>query len=327
MLNRRMQVSLALVAGLALAAGIAAHAGLPAVMAVLGRLGAGELAWLCAQQMGSVLLCGWAWWIFTQGASFVACAAARFVRDGTSSVLAIVPGMGEVAGMRALTLFGARAGNAAGSGVVDLATEILAQVLFTLAGLVALVAVLGRAELHHAAAIAAATLLPLVVIYAACRSTGVRGALTRLVARLKQRFGLARWQLGVDAMQTVGALWRDRPRLAAGTLIHLAAWMLAALQIWYAAQALDSPLMPLSALALAAIVHAARGALFVVPWGAGVQEVGFVVAGAALGLDEPTAIAMSLAFRVRDTLLALPALLLWAVAELREVWLARKVAS
>ena len=56
-----------------------------------------------------------------------------------------------------------------------------------------------------------------------------------------------------------------------------------------------------------------------VPWGAGVQEVGFAVAGAALGLDEPPAFAMSLAFRARDTLLALPALLLWAVAELRDL--------
>ena len=324
MLNRRAQVSLALVAGLALAAGIAAHAGLSTVAEVLGRLGGAELLWLCVMQMGSVLLCGWAWWIFTQGASLLACTAARFIRDGTSSVLAIVPGMGEVAGMRALTLFGARASNAAGSGVIDLATEALAQILFTLGGVIAILAVLGRAELDHAVGIAVACVLPLVIAYAGYRTKRIRKPVMRFIVGIGRHFGLAEWGFGVDAGRVVATLWADRPRLLAGTLIHFAAWMLSAVQVWYAALALDAPLSPLAALALAAVVHAARGALFVVPWGAGVQEVGFLVAGAALGLDEPTAIAMSLAFRVRDTLLALPALGLWGLAELREVWLARK---
>ncbi|MDB5558613.1 MAG: rane protein [Enterovirga sp.] len=324
MLNRRTQLSLALIAGLALAIGLAAHAGLSTILEVMGRLGAAEFAWLCIMQMGSVLLCGVAWWIFTSGASLTACTAARFVRDGASSVVAIIPGMGEIAGIRALTLFGARAGNAAGSGAIDLATEIVAQILFTLAGVVALVAVLGRAELDHAVGIAAASLLPLLLAYLALRSAWLRKAATRCLARLDRRFDLARWGLGAEAGRTVALLWQDRTRLAAGVLLHFLAWLLSALQIWYAAWALDIALPPLASLALAALVHAARGVLFVVPWGAGVQEVGFLVAGVALGIDEPTAIAMSLAFRVRDTLLALPALLLWGVAELREVWLARK---
>nr|WP_281411480.1 lysylphosphatidylglycerol synthase domain-containing protein [Enterovirga sp. DB1703] len=324
MLNRRTQLSLALVAGLTLAVGIAAHAGMDAVAEVLSRLGGTELLWLCAMQVGSVLLCGLAWWVFTIGASLVACTAARFVRDGASSVLAIIPGMGEVAGIRALTLFGARAGNAAGSGVIDLATEIVAQILFTLAGVVALVGVLGWAELDHAIGIAVASVLPLVVAYLVFRIGRIRKAVVRFVARVEHHFGLAEWGLGAEAGRTVAALWQDRPRLLAGILIHFAAWMLSALQIWYAAWALEAPLSPLGSLALAALVHAARGVLFVVPWGAGVQEVGFVVAGVALGLDEPTGIAMSLAFRVRDILLALPALLLWGVAELRELWLAPK---
>ncbi len=324
MLNRHAQLSLALVVGLALAVAVAAHAGLQTVLDVLQRLGALELFWLGALQMGSVVLCGWAWWIFTAGASLLACTAARFVRDGASSVVAIIPGMGEVAGMRALTLFGARAGNAAGSGVIDLATEILAQILFTLAGVVALVAVLGRGEFDHAVGIAVAAVLPLAIGYAGYRIERIRKPVTRFIVRVERHYGLAEWGFGVEAGRTVAALWRDRPRLLAGTLLHFAAWMLSASQIWYAALALEAPLSPLAALALAAIVHAARGALFVVPWGAGVQEAGFLVAGVALGLDEPTAIAMSLAFRVRDTLLALPALLLWGAAELREVWLARK---
>jgi len=242
MLNRRMQVSLALVAGLALAAGIAAHAGFSTVVDVLQRLGGVELVWLCLMQLGSVVLCGWAWWIFTHGASALACTAARFVRDGASSVVAIIPGMGEIAGMRALTLFGARASNAAGSGVIDLATEILAQILFTLAGVVALVVLLGRAELDHALGMAAASVLPLLVGYVGYRTERIRKPVMRFVLRVERHFGLAEWGFGVEAGRTVATLWQDRPRLVTGTLIHFAAWMLSALQVWYAALALEAPL-------------------------------------------------------------------------------------
>lgn len=324
MLNRRAQVSLGLLAGLALTILAASLAGLTPVLAAMRRVSPGELGLLCAIQLVSVLLCGVAWWIFTERAGLLACTAARFVRDGASSILAVLPGVGEVAGARALTLFGSRAGDAAGSSVVDLATEIGAQVLFTLLGIVALVAVLGRAELGHAAAVAAATLLPLGALCAAYRSVRVRRALLAAAARLDRRFGFSRWSLGIDAAGTVRTLWADRPRLVAGTLIHLAAWAVSAVQIWVGAAMLDAALSPPAALALAAIVHAARGALFMVPWGAGVQEVGFAVAGAALGLDEASAVAMSLAFRVRDTVLALPALAIWMAAEAVEAWRARR---
>lgn len=324
MLNRRTQISLALAAGLALLVGLTVRAGLGTVLAVLQRLGGMDLVWLCAMQLGSVLLCGLAWWTFTEDASLVAVTAARFVKDGASSVLAIVPGVGEAAGMRALTLFGAQAGHAAGSGVVDILTEIMAQFLFTLIGIAALVGVVGGTEAGGALGIAAGTILPLAMAYAGIRSVRIRAVLTRLARGLERRFRLRQNRLVHDAGSTVVALWQDRPRLVAGTAIHLSAWMLSAVQVWYAAGALAAPLSPLASLALAAMVYAARGALFVVPWGAGVQEFGFVVAGVALGLDEPTAIALSLAVRVRDVLLAVPALLLWGAAELREAWLARR---
>lgn len=323
MLTRRTQVSLGLVPGLALTIVAASYAGLGPVLAALQRISPGELGLLCAVQLVSVLLCGFAWWIFTDRAGLVACTAARFVRDGVSSVLAVVPGVGEVAGARALTLFGTRAGDAAGSSVVDLATEIGGQVLFTLAGVAALAVVLGRDELGNAVAVGAATIVPGAALLAACRSRRARDAVRAFATRLDRRFGFAEWGLGVEAARTIRALWRDKPRLAAGTLIHLAAWLVSAVQVWAGAAMLDAPMSPLASLALSATVHAVRGALFVVPWGAGVQEVGFVVAGAALGLDEASAVAMSLAFRVRDIVLALPALALWTVAEAVDLWRAR----
>ena len=94
-----------------------------------------------------------------------------------------------------------------------------------------------------------------------------------------------------------------------------------AVQVWAAAQAMGRPLSPEAAPALKSLVYAARGALFVVPWGAGAQEDGFVLVGAVLGLDMAGAIALSLALRARGALLRTPAVLLWYAAEGRERWL------
>jgi hypothetical protein len=55
-----------------------------------------------------------------------------------------------------------------------------------------------------------------------------------------------------------------------------------------------------------------------VPMGAGVQELSFVLVGSLLGVAEANAIALSLVLRARDIALGLPAVLAWFAAEARE---------
>jgi hypothetical protein len=61
--------------------------------------------------------------------------------------------------------------------------------------------------------------------------------------------------------------------------------------------------------------------------GAGIQEAGFVLVGAVLGIDEAAAIAFSLVLRARDVLLGAPAVLLWSAAELRQLRRRRPVTA
>lgn len=291
--------------------------------AVLSRFGAADLAILCGLQIIAVVLCGAAWRVLAPESTLVACAASRAIRDGVSSILAIVPGSGEVAGVRALALFGTRGGAAAASGVVDLATEILSQCLFTLLGAAALLWILGAAGGPEGGALVVGATLPALLL-AWLLGTGRGRALTaRLIVRGAAFAGPRLGEAGADLATRIAARAAESGRVAGATAIHLVAWLVGAAQVWAASHGFQHPLTPVEALALTAIVHAARGALFVVPWGAGVQEAGFVVAGRLVGMDEPTALALSLAMRGRDVILGVPALVLWAAAEGIAAWKAR----
>lgn len=58
-----------------------------------------------------------------------------------------------------------------------------------------------------------------------------------------------------------------------------------------------------------------RSAAFAVPGGLGVQEGGFVVVSLLIGVPPEVSLALSLAKRVRELLVGVPALLAWQVAE------------
>ena len=313
----RLVAVLALSAGLVLAGGLAARAGWDAVATVLSRLSVEGLAAVCLVQVGAIVGCATAWRTVLPGGSLPALVGSRAIRDGVSSVLAILPGLGEAAGIRALAVFGTPPAPATASGLVDLAAEILSQALFTMIGVVALLALSGGAEAGRGTAILAAAAVPTVAFVALLGTAPGHALLVRLLARLGQAGAPVAGELGQEVAAEIGRLVGQRRRVAACTLLHLAAWFLSAVQIWVAALALDHPLSGTAALALAAMAHAVRGVFFVVPWGAGVQEAGFVVAGAMVGMDEPTAFAISLVTRARDLVLGLPALGLWAFVEAR----------
>ena len=73
----------------------------------------------------------------------------------------------------------------------------------------------------------------------------------------------------------------------------------------------------LDALVIEALVQAISSAAFVVPGALGVQEGGFLLIGAALGIDGTTALALAAARRLRDVIVFFPGLIAWQWAETR----------
>src|SRR3954470_19883758 len=127
MMRTRIGLAVVTFISVALATALAAHAGLAAVLEALADVGLLGLVWVCVLQFVSLGLCALALWLVSDGASLGSCVAARWIRGGASNLIAVVPGVGEIAGARAMVLFGAGAGIAAASTVVDVAIEALSQ--------------------------------------------------------------------------------------------------------------------------------------------------------------------------------------------------------
>jgi hypothetical protein len=66
-----------------------------------------------------------------------------------------------------------------------------------------------------------------------------------------------------------------------------------------------------------ALIQAISSAAFVVPGALGVQEGGFLVLGAAVGLDGGAALALATARRLRDVVVFFPGLVAWHWTESR----------
>lgn len=303
--------------GLALAIGLIAYFGFSEIAAVVLSSG-WAVAGVTAYHFVSLLFAALAWQAllaarWPQPLSLYL--FARLVREGANNLLPLAQISGEVIGARVLMLRGATGTTAAASVIADLTVETLAQLLFTALGL-GLLALLGMGGgmfgwLAAGLAVAAALVLGFLIAQ--------RFGLFRLVEKLFDRFAAGRGWTGLGTLaglhEEVNAIYRDRRQALAGGAWHLAAWVFGAGEIWIAFQCMGVPIGVAEAMALESFVNAARSASFFVPLGLGVQEGGFVLAGALIGIGPEAALGVALIKRVRDALLGVPALLIWPVIE------------
>jgi putative membrane protein len=317
---RRFGAPLAFLAGLALAAVLADKAGFGAVGRAFTDIGWSGLAAVSLLQLAAIALCAAAWRAVAEGSSYVACLLSRWIRDGASNLWGFIPAIGEGISARALAVFGgASAGGAAASTIVDVGVEALAQAIYTLLALAFLFPHLGAGQAPKWVLIVVLSLLPVLLMFGLSRNAKALKIGQKLGSRLAALLGVSGGRFNLSA--TVRDIYRQRRRIALSFTLHLVAWTIGAGQLWLAARAIGAPISLGDGLALHGLVCAARSALFLVPLAAGVQEGGFLLVGAALGINPAAAIALSLVLRARDLLVGAPAIVLWYGAEGRRRWL------
>ena len=315
---RRPLLLIGFVAGCTAAAALAVYAGLPQVGRALAEIGWPGLAAVTLLQLVSLALCATAWRTVGEGAGWPAYLAARWIRDGVSNLWGFVPALGEAAAARTLAkAAGSPIAAMAASTIVDFGLEALAQVLFTVVGLLALAQLVAPAQALGWVLPAALSAVPVLAAFLVSRSPAALRRAERLARAAGRLLGLGSSGLEPVVAGHVRRLYARRARVAGATLIHLAAWLAGALQLWAASQWLDRPLTLPAAVVLESLVFAARSAVFLAPWGLGVQEGGFLLVGAALGVPASEAMALSLVLRARDVVVGAPSLLAWTWSESR----------
>lgn len=263
----------------------------------------------------------------TSPASLTTMTAAVWVRESVNGLLPVARIGGEVAGYRVLTRNGMTAAPAAASLVVDMAVSLLSQAVFCLAAGALLLRHGNASELVVQLALGFAVLAAFGAVFVVVQQSGLFARLFSLVDRLSA----GRWtSLGVQGEQidrAAKAIYRRKGRLAACLAWQLLGLAAGAVELWLALIFLGHPASFTEALILEATVQAIGSIAFVVPGALGVQEGGFLLIGAALGIDGPTALALAASRRLRDAVVLFPGLLVWHRVESKRSAVASPAAS
>lgn len=221
---------------------------------------------------------------------------------------------GEVVKVRLLLPRGTDGAVAGASVVVDKTLQAAVQAVGALAGLALLVAVRPDPRLVGGAVVGLVVLAGLTVLFLRVQQRG----LFEVLAGIAARAGLAGGALGGtarDADAALRATWRDRGRVLRAFAWRLASRMTMVLEIWLALRFLGVEASVVDAAIVDLLGQAIRAAAFLVPAGIGIQEGGFALLAAAVGISPGLGIALSLARRVREVVVGVPALLAWQAEE------------
>ncbi len=318
---KRWAIWAVLLCGVLLGLGLLQQVGWRAVGASLASLGALGFLVFCGSTLGVLALLGYAWFVIAPGLALRLLPGfifGRIMREAASDILPFSQIGGFVVGARAAVILGAPPSMAVASAAVDIATEMVGQLLFTGLGLWVLIEDAPRGFPHR-------LLDPIL-----SAGLGV-GLLTAGLFMAAQYFGLglvnrlsARWAqaLGAQAaavQATFRTLYSRPGRVIASVGLHLLAWLCAAGAVWTTLRFMGSPLSYPRVVAMEGLIYLLRSAAFFVPGAIGVLEGGYVLLAPIFGLSAAAGLGVALAKRARDLTLGAPSALIWQALEARRL--------
>jgi len=241
----------------------------------------------------------------------------RWIREGVNNLLPLAQIGGEFITARMLQRQGVRLGPAIAGTLADLLLEIKTQILLTVLGLILLVSYAGHSRLSALLAIGLLGASLFVAILLIALRAGLAAALERAVVRLGRAFG---WPDSADINglhDALQACYRAPRCLALGASWHLLSWILGGLEVWLILHFFQHEVTLGVALTIESLGQAAKALGFAIPGAVGVQEGGYLLVCAGLGLPPELGLALSLAKRIREVVWGVPSLVVWQRTQTR----------
>jgi putative membrane protein len=311
--------------GVALALYLVKYVGFGAVWSAAVAVGWGGFAILCFYSLALFLLLGSAWFVLLPPKSAPRAGVfiwARMVRDSAAEVLPFSQFGGMALGARAAILHGISRARALGSMIVDVTSEMLAQIAYIALG----VAMLSARAPHNASAQSMTTVFAIGLALAAVAG-GLFLALQRyghwMTAKLAARLlpGAAAATATVPA--ALDEIYRSPARVGFSATLHFAGWLLSAIGTWVAFRLIGVHVDVAAVMAIESLVYVTRTAAFIVPNALGVQEGAYAVLAPLFGVGAEFGLAVSLLKRARDIAIGVPVLLIWQAVEGRRALASR----
>jgi len=252
-------------------------------------------------------------------------ARARWIGEAVNGLLPVAQMGGPMVMARLLARFGASRADAGAAVVVSTTQQMLSQAAFALIGMVALAAHAADRKLLYALLLGIGLFGANAIWFYSLQKRGLFARLARLLNRFSSGREWLDFSGGAEILDSaVQSAYARRGVGITSFLLNLAGWLAGVGEVWLALHFLGHPVSLLDALMLESLGQAIRGIAFAIPGALGVQEGGYLLLGALVGLPPPAALALSLVKRARELLLGIPALIYWQMIEGR--WLRRRTA-
>ncbi len=316
----RWRTLLATLAGGGLLIWLVFETGVVQVARAAVRLGPWGLAAILIFQLALVVIMAAAWALLgrvREAVPFRGFLWGRLARDAVSQALPFTQVGGVVVGSRALVLEGAKGDVAIASTISDLSTEFVSQIVFVALG-GGLLAWL-RPHSHLGRPILAVTAV-LALMAGAMVAAQIWGAKWIEPAFRRLLGGMAGAGGAAPVAEASRAIARRPWRIVGACALHLAAWLLAAVQTWLTLRFLAVPVSLGGAVVLDSLTAGVKAVAFFVPASLGVQEGMLILVGAIFGVAPSAALALSLVRRARDLLIGVPTLGSWRLRHGARIW-------
>ena len=310
---------LASAAGLAVALWTFGATGWAGIAAAAARIGPGGFALFCLWFLGVFGLLGAAWhvaaldeppqriWLFI---------AARMLREAAADLLPFSQLGALVPGVRLLITQGVPQDRANAALLVDMTTEMAAQVVFSVAGLALfLVTVTSGPQAAHLRPMifaGTAVMLAVMAVFLIAQRSGLTFA-SRLASRI-----LPGGQAAADAIGAQLRVVYARPGVVALAFAYnLLAWTGSAVGAWIALRLMGVPAAFWAIVMVESLIFTLRSVAFMIPGALGVQELSYALLAPVAHLPPEALLALSLVKRGRDVVIGVPTLLSWQWSEMR----------
>jgi putative membrane protein len=313
----KLRVVIVALLGLALAIYLLAYTGIGAVFSAVVAVGWSGFALLCLYALGLFAVLGCAWYVLLPESSLANLRVfvwARMVRDAATDVLPFSQLGGIVLGARAAILHGVPEPLVYSSTIVDVTTEMLAQIAYVALGVLIL-------DLRAPPTSFAQSLIKALLIGVVCAAAaaGVLLVLQRHGHRVIEKFTARVLPAALRRTMAVNialrSIYRSRARVGASIVFHTVGWIASAIGAWIAFRLIGVRVELKSVLALESLVSAIRSTAVFIPHALGAQEAAYTVLSPLFGIGAEFGLAVSILKRARDLALGIPILLIWQVIE------------
>lgn len=223
---------------------------------------------------------------------------------------------GEIAKARLLMLWGKSGIDASASVLVDKTVQALALIPWAIIGNALLVYLAVDNELAMLILLGTLLLGLGIVGFILVQRAGMFGFIVHGIGKFTTTDG---WDTITDNAREIDNLvkviYSDKQRFLLAILWRTLGLALQTAEVWLACYLLGQPVSLAEALMLKSLTSIITDIAFIIPNGYGVQEGGYLMLGALVGLSPEFSLTISLATRIRELIIDLPGLLYWQHVE------------